>query len=192
MTNSVLNAEPSNGGNWYLVYSKPKQEGIAESNLQRQGFTTYVPRIRVGRRRKGRYVVEREPLFPRYLFIFLNVGVDNFSPIRSTTGVTKLVSFGTTPAKVPSDLVEALKSRETTEGVQQIDAEGFKPGERVSIQTGPFAGYEGMFLNKTARERVTILLDIVDQHLRLSMDRSAVQRLSTSQTGTSGPSSSTR
>jgi transcriptional antiterminator RfaH len=192
MTNSVFESGSKACGNWYLVYTKPKQEGIAEVNLERQGFTTYVPKIRVGKRKKGRYMVEHEPLFPRYLFIFLNVGVDNFSPIRSTTGVTKLVSFGTTPAQVPSDLVAALKSRESTDGLQQIDADGFEPGERVSIQTGPFAGYEGIFLNKTARERVTILLDIVDQHLRLSMDRSAVQRLTTHQTGSSGQDPSTR
>ena len=54
---------------WYLLYSKPRQEGVAVENLKRQGYETYLPLIRTRRRRQGQYVSLVEPMFPRYLLI---------------------------------------------------------------------------------------------------------------------------
>ena len=69
---------------WYLLYSKPRQEGVAVENLKRQGYETYLPLVRTRRRRQGQYVSLVEPMFPRYLFIHLSDQTDNWGPIRST------------------------------------------------------------------------------------------------------------
>ena len=50
-----------------------------------------------------------EPMFSRYLFIQLDDQTQNWGPIRSTLGVSKLVSFGPQPAKVPPELVAFLQ-----------------------------------------------------------------------------------
>ena len=89
---------------WYLLYSKPRQEGVAVENLKRQGYETYLPLIRTRRRRQGQYVSLVEPMFPRYLFIHLSDQTDNWGPIRSTLGVSGLVRFGDLPAQVPGRL----------------------------------------------------------------------------------------
>ncbi len=156
------------GKRWYLVYSKPRQEEIAKANLQRQGFVCYLPMARQPRRRMGRRITCIEPLFPRYLFIALDTVTDNWAPIRSTIGVSSLVRFGSEPAVVPTELVEALAAREDESGVQQLPLGEFEKGDRVRVADGPMAGYEGLFLAKTSRERVTILLDIVGKTTRVS------------------------
>ncbi len=156
------------GRQWYLVYTKPRQERIAKTNLERQGFITYLPLMRQGRRRTGRRVSLIEPLFPRYLFIALDVERDNWAPIRSTFGVTSLVRFGLEPAVVPAGLVDALRRRDDPEGVQSFRFAGFKPGDKVRIGDGPMTGFEGIFLARTSRERVTILLDLVGRGTRVS------------------------
>jgi len=96
---------------WYLVYTKPRQEGLAQENLARQGYGVYLPRVRLMRKRQGRPVAIIEPLFPRYLFIQLDTQSDNWGPIRSTFGVASLVRFGNEPAKVPDNFVAHLKSQ---------------------------------------------------------------------------------
>ena len=78
---------------WYLIYTKPRQERYARENLERQGYEVYLPLIRDRRRRKGRYVETVDALFPRYLFIHLDQDTDNWSPIRSTFGVSGLGLF---------------------------------------------------------------------------------------------------
>ena len=41
---------------WYAVCCKPRQEAVAEENLLRQGFQTYLPRIRMRQRRRGQWI----------------------------------------------------------------------------------------------------------------------------------------
>ena len=78
---------------WYLVHTKPRQEQRASANLFNQGYVTWLPQLRVEKVRQRRLVVVDEPLFQRYLFIHLPPGI-NWSPVRSTLGVTTIVRFG--------------------------------------------------------------------------------------------------
>ena len=159
---------------WYLVYSKPRQEALAKQNLERQGYTTYLPLFRTPRKRLGRRIVRIEPMFPRYLFIHLDTKTDNWAPIRSTIGVNTLVRFGMTPSPVPEDLIELLKQREDSGGVQDIPMHQFNEGQRVRIEEGPFMGYEGIFLAKTGQQRVLVLLDIVGKSAKARIDYDAL------------------
>ena len=155
---------------WYLVYAKPRQEQAAQENLVRQGYRTYLPLLRVPRRRLGRRVIRVEAMFPRYLFIHLDTVTDNWAPIRSTVGVSKLVRFGGEPAPVPDNLIEALRARENKQGVQDVPLHSYQRGQKVRIEEGPFMGYEGIFLAKTGEERVLVLLDVVGKQAKARVD----------------------
>jgi len=158
---------------WYLIYTKPRQEQIAKENLARQGYSVYLPLVRQLRRRTGRRVGSIEPLFPRYMFIRLDTTSDNWSPIRSTLGVSTLVHFGFQPATVPDDLVALLSARENPEGLHDI-GRGVRPGDRVRIEDGPMAGYEGIFVASSGRERVLVLLEIMGKEARVQVSRDAI------------------
>lgn len=160
---------------WYLVYCKPRQESTARRNLERQGYVTYLPRVRQPRRRQGRATTAIAPMFPRYLFVRLNQETDNWGPIRSTLGVVSLVRFGGTAAAVPDDLIAALRAREDEHGLQVLPAEQYRPGARVRITEGGFSGYEGIFLARTARDRVTVLLQVLGRHTRATIALGAIE-----------------
>jgi transcriptional antiterminator RfaH len=129
-----------------------------------------LPRVRETRRRAGQRIQVIAPLFPRYLFIHLDQEFDNWGPIRSTLGVVSLVRFGQLPARVPDELLALLHGREDAEGLQTIELQALKTGARVRVASGSLAGYEGIFLAKTARERVVVLLDILGKATRTQMD----------------------
>lgn len=160
---------------WYLVYTKPRQERIARTNLERQGYEVYLPLTREQRRRQGKRAILITPLFPRYLFIHLDRQTDNWGPIRSTLGVVSLVKFTHTPAPVPEDLVLALHAREDAEGLLPPAESRLRRGSRVRILDGSLAGYEGIFLASSGRDRVVILLDIMGKHARTVIDANAVE-----------------
>lgn len=163
---------------WYLIYTKPREEEVAKTNLERQGYTIYLPLAYQYRRRHHRREQVVAPLFPRYLFIELTQYLDNWAPIRSTLGVSTLVRFGMEPAVVPGDLVEALKARVGPEGVIDLTATvGFKPGSRVRIAEGGMTGYEGIFLATSSHDRVIILLDIVGKQVRVQVDAAHLEAL---------------
>lgn len=154
---------------WYLVYSKPQQEEIALANLVRQNYGVYLPRVRQVRKRQGRFGTTIQPLFPRYLFISLDVQADNWGPIRSTLGVAALVRFGQEPARVPDELIDFLKARESGVGLHEWAEQTFEIGQRVRVMEGAFRGFEGILLARTSRERVLLLLDILGTRVRASI-----------------------
>src|SRR5438552_18669518 len=123
-------------GRWYLVYCKPRQEITARRNLERQGYATYLPLLRQRRRRKSRNVSVAAPMFPRYLFIFLNRETDNWGPIRSTLGVVSMVRFGQTVAAIPDKLIELFRAQEDADGVQVWSPEEYQRGMKVRITAG--------------------------------------------------------
>lgn len=155
---------------WYLVYSKPRKEELAQVNLERQGYPTYLPRMRMARNRAGRRTIRIEPMFPRYLFIQLDSENDNWAPIRSTLGVINLVRFGMLPSPVPEELVASLRARDNASGIQDVPLHSFSEGQRVRIEEGPFTGYEGIFLARSGEQRVLILLDIVGKAARAQVN----------------------
>ncbi len=160
---------------WYLVYSKPRQEEKAWWNLDQQGFRCFLPYARFRRRRQRRYETVVEPMFPRYLFIRLAAGVEDWSPIRSTLGVSRLVRFGTWPARVPDELVDALREQ-TRGGPCDLSPEPLQPGERVRVLDGPFQAYEGIFRASRSDDRVILLLDVAGQHTSLTVSQHQLER----------------
>jgi len=170
-----MSKQQSDTRSWYLIYTKPRAEKLAQENLQRQKFNTYLPLVMETHRRRGKYVTLVEPMFPRYLFIQLNCTTDNWAPIRSTLGVSSIVRFGTYPMQVPKSLLETLQQCEDENGIQSISEKEFQTGDRIRIIEGAMAGLEGIYANKTSKERVTVLLNIAGQHTRVSMTRHDLQ-----------------
>ena len=99
--------------NWYLIHTKIRQERVALENLERQGFECFLPLIRAEKLRRGALQVVQEPLFPRYLFIRLGTGLESpsWAPVRSTVGVSRLVTFGQTPAKIDDELIADIRKK---------------------------------------------------------------------------------
>ncbi|NBY65097.1 MAG: transcriptional activator RfaH [Betaproteobacteria bacterium] len=94
--------------NWYLVMSKPREEDRAYENLVYQQYNCYLPKVKIEKIKQGKKIQLLEPLFPRYLFVQLNSSTDNWGPVRSTLGVSNMVRFGDSYAKVPDSVIEDI------------------------------------------------------------------------------------
>ncbi|MDI1245445.1 MAG: transcription/translation regulatory transformer protein RfaH [Rhodoferax sp.] len=163
--------------NWYLIHTKPRQEQCALENLQQQGFGCFLPMIRVEKLRRGKLVEIDEPLFPRYLFIQLDTGqhAQSWQPIRSTKGVSRLVSFGQEPARMSDVLVDLIRAQCGSGSVQQRH---FTQGEKVLITEGPFVGLEAIYQMSDGEQRVMVLLNIMSKSVKLSLEPNEVRKVS--------------
>ncbi|MDR1057385.1 MAG: transcription/translation regulatory transformer protein RfaH [Coxiellaceae bacterium] len=168
-----MNSKQDN--NWYLVFTKVRSEFKAKENLIRQGYTIYLPVVqkRKPRCRRGN-IVPVEAFFPRYLFLQLG-RMDNWRPISSTIGVSRIVSFGGVFALVPEDLIKFLKSNENQDGLQPNPSSKLTPGDKVMIINGPFTGQEGIYQRLKGSERVEILLDILGKDTQITLSTHDLQ-----------------
>lgn len=161
-------------GNWYIVRTHVRSEVKAALNLERQGFATYLPRYLKRRRHARRVEIVPAPLFPRYLFVAIDVATQRWRSIQSTFGVAQLVCNGEDPSAVSAAVVNELRRREDATGFVQLARRGFARGEKVRVVEGVFSACLGLFEGMTDNERVTILLDLLGRKVRVVMDLDAV------------------
>ena len=162
--------------NWYLIHTKIRQERVALENLERQGFACFLPLIRAEKLRRGALQVVQEPLFPRYLFIRLSTGLESqsWAPIRSTVGVSRLVTFGQTPAKIEDELISQLQVKTDSTEVQ---LRLFELGEQVVVTDGPFVGVEAIYQMADAEGRVMVLLNILSNKVKMSVPPASIRKV---------------
>lgn len=162
--------------NWYLVHTKMRQEQVALDHLQRQGFECFLPLIRVEKLRRGVLQVVQEPLFPRYLFIRLGTDAQSqsWSPIRSTVGVSRLVSFGHTPAKIADALVVNIRAQSAS---AEVRVRHFVAGEPVRVTQGPFAGVDAVFHMADGEGRVLVLLNILSKEVKMRVTPAHIEKI---------------
>lgn len=162
---------------WYVVHTKPRQEQRALLNLEQQGYECYLPTLATEKIRQGKLVVGEEPLFPRYLFIRLDSQQSgkSWSPIRSTKGVSRLVTFGAEPARVEVQLIEALQARHAA--LANEPQKLFNPGERVVIADGPFAGLEAVYQMSDGERRAMVLIELLSKPTRLTVLPAKLRRV---------------
>jgi transcriptional antiterminator RfaH len=160
---------------WYVVHTHAHAETRALRHLSRQGYVAYLPRFAKWRRHARRYERVLRPLFPRYLFVALDVLDQRWRPVLSTVGVRDLLRLGERPVPVPDGLVEAIQTRER-QGVLDGDpaVAGLAEGDEVRVVSGPFADLVGRFCGMADEQRVMVLLDLLGRPVRTCLTSHAI------------------
>ncbi len=160
---------------WVLVYTKVQEEQRAKKNLENQGFEIFLPLIAFARSNQSKSTTLKT-MFPRYLFVKINMELDKWSRIKSTRGVSHLVVFGQRAAEIPNQVIVYLKSRADENDIfrQKITRQEFQRGDKLVIEKGVFKNKEATFLAKKSQERVRILLRFVNHLITADIPASNV------------------
>jgi transcriptional antiterminator RfaH len=160
---------------WYVVQTHANAELKTTQHLARQGFGFYLPRYLKQRRHARRIETVPAPLFPRYVFVAVDMAAQRWRAIRSTIGVSDLVCAGDAPAPVAPAIIDGLRQREDGRGFVRLEPRPpFLRGERIRVVDGVFSTCLGLFEGVADRERVAILLDLLGRKVRVTLDLRAV------------------
>jgi transcriptional antiterminator RfaH len=151
--------------NWYLIKTKPRQEKKAVQNLCNQGYDTFCPMAKINKKN----IV----LFPGYLFIQLDTS-QNWSPIKSTKGVSHFVKFGLNFARTQTKVIEFIKSNQVITEDKLIELNNFKAGDKVQIADGAFKNWIGIFKCYKSDERVILLLKLLGSEQSLTFKKKLI------------------
>jgi len=77
---------------------------------------------------------------------------------------------------VPEPVVETLRERTGEDGCVVPPNADLRPGDRLRIEEGPFAGLEGVFQTRRGEDRVVLLLEIMRRAQSLIVPESTVAR----------------
>jgi transcriptional antiterminator RfaH len=157
------------------VQTHPRAEHKAAAHLNRQGFEIYLPQCLKIWRHARRVETVAAPLFPRYLFIAVDIAAQRWRSIQSTIGVVRLVCNGDAPAPVPEAVLTGIKEREDECGFVRLERRPlFAQGDSIRVLDGVFAAHLGLFEGMSDNERVTILLELLGRKVRVVLNAGCV------------------
>jgi transcription antitermination factor NusG len=134
---------------WYLIRTKRGQEFLAQHALTRVAKETFLPVLRT--RRRGKFDNAPAPLFPNHLFARLDPTKTRLA-VKYCAGVRELVLDGDAPVLIPTQIVEFLKQRATS----QEEAQLVEPGKEIAAEM------ETLFLQSlSTEERLMVLFKAI-------------------------------
>ena len=155
---------------WYALHSRPQKEEMLWQQLIARGMENYFPRIRTHPiNPRARKIL---PYFPGYLFVRADLEVTGISMFQWMPFCHSLVSFGGEPAVVTDAILDTLRQRigEVAEGGTLL-LDGLKPGDKVTIHNGPFAGYDAIYDTRlSGSHRARVLLKMLSQGRNLPVE----------------------
>jgi transcription antitermination factor NusG len=159
---------------WFVVHSLPRREAGTELQLLAQGFRAFLPRMTKTVRHARKLRTIDAPVFPRYLFIVLDLRKDLWRSVNGTFGVASLIMTRDMPKPVPQGVVERLLEYTDETGVVRFDRD-LCEGQSIRVSTGPFVHTLGRLECLAANGRARVLLDIMGGNVRALVDRSALE-----------------
>lgn len=148
---------------WAVAQTETRREDTAVRFLADQGYTCYLPRIKVKKR-----VV---PLFPSYLFVRI---IDRWYSVNQTIGVIHLLTAGDAPAQIRDSIVDTIKAKERNEIVRLPPPQGLKVGQQVRVLRGSFEGHIGLYDGMSGKDRERVLLDLLGRKVPVDFNKADI------------------
>ena len=163
---------------WHAVHTLPSKEVLATQNLLQQGVQVYLPQI-LKQTRHARKIQEKQvALFPRYLFVGMDLSVTQWRTINHTRGVAYLLmNHQQMPALVPEKIISDLKAQEDDQGIVTLASLNlFSLGDKVRILEGSFKDHLAIVDGLDDKQRVQVLLNFMGREARIAMPAYAIVR----------------
>ena len=154
--------------NWYIVWTKNQKCEQVANRLSAMGCTVYRPLMRTHKVVFGREAKAVTALFPRYLFVQLDMSDTVWIKVKRTPGVIDFLKVDNKPRIVIDEIIERIREQEV-DGVVPYGGKPktFSKGDVVRITQGVFKDLEGIYVVENGEQRCLILLGAIEAHLKL-------------------------
>jgi transcription elongation factor/antiterminator RfaH len=156
------------GERWYVAHTLPSKEATVAMRLAAQGFRNFLPRRVKTVRHARRMRQVNAPVFPRYIFVALDLDHDQWRSVNGTIGVSSLFMAQDRPLPAPAGVVETLIMSADRAGRLRF-AQDLRKGDKVRLVNGPFADALGVLDRLDNKGRIEVLLDIMGKGVRVGL-----------------------
>jgi transcription termination/antitermination protein NusG len=151
---------------WYAAYTLSRHEKKAALHLETRGVETFLPLYDSTRNWNGRRERIKLPLFPGYLFVYINA-CDRMRVLESPS-IVRLISSSGKLTPLPETDVQALKAALKIRTSQPFPF--FATGRRVQVKRGPLRGLVGVVMRNARELRVVITIETIMRSFSVELD----------------------
>jgi transcription antitermination factor NusG len=161
---------------WYALYTRSRFEKKMLSELTDRRVEVFLPMREILSRWKDRKKRIWIPLFPGYIFVNHVDTPENRFRILNIPGAVRFVGFEGHAQPIPEEQIENV--RRFLESSIAVDPYPYvRVGSWVEVIAGPLKGIRGILVEKRARFRFVIRVDLIRQAVSVEIDASDVRPL---------------
>ena len=150
---------------WWVMRTRTRQEKSLARDLIKYEIPFFLPQVDKTSVVRGRRRTSFLPLFSGYLFMF----GDEQERYRSmTTNRVAQALPVTDQQELRQDLSQIFRLIQAKAPLT-IESR-LKPGDRVRVKSGPFAGVEGTVAARSRRSRIIVAVRLIQQGVSLEVD----------------------
>tara|TARA_X000001036_G_scaffold389817_1_gene387110 strand:- start:999 stop:1472 length:474 start_codon:yes stop_codon:yes gene_type:complete len=154
---------------YYVIQTKAKQEQKAVINLERQGFKTWYPTFKKTVFFKNKEKIVKEPLFPTYIFVIVDLIKDDWSKIHSTLGVRHLITISGKPQEIKKSNIILIRDI--------LNGATLNLNDKVKIISGKLINKTGRITELCSHDRVKILLESLSGKITAILTRGLLNKV---------------
>ena len=145
---------------WYALYTKPRQEFKAESQLLQLNVAHYIPTVTEVRQWSDRKKKVTEPLIRGYVFI--NASERERLASLELPSIVRCVSERGKPAIIPGNQIDNLK-KFIKENIHYEIFANIVKGSKIKITAGPFKDVEGIVMEEPTGKSLAVTIDLLNR-----------------------------
>ncbi|MCX2492872.1 UpxY family transcription antiterminator [Pedobacter sp. PF22-3] len=155
---------------WYVVYTKPKSEKKAASQLGELGVEYLLPMKNESRTSNDRRKTNNTPLFPSYVFV-QPPDKKSYLDILDLNTVVNYVKIGKDAAIVPQSAIDNLHIITQQNCDISVTSDRFEVGQDLTIVHGQFKGLQCEVVKVDKKDFVLIRLDIFKRQILVDIPK---------------------
>lgn len=158
-------ADESSDRQWWVLYTKARQEKAVSRDLLGCQIPFYLPLVKRTSVSHGRRISSFNPLFAGYVFMF---GSEKERVRSLTTNRISRVLSVDDPNLLAHDLRQ-FRQLIASDAPLTVESR-LVPGNRVRVRHGAFAGLEGTVLKRRGRTRLLVCVNFLQQGASVEVD----------------------
>jgi transcriptional antiterminator RfaH len=153
---------------WYLIYTRPRHEKKINSQLADRKINSYLPTRKVLRTWHDRKKYIEEPLFPSYVFVYLN-DLQNFYEVLDVSGALNFVKAGKDIVRVNDTVVNNIRMVVDSRNEIEVSVDNFQPGQKLLITQGPLTGLSCEVIRHNGIQKIIVRVDLLQRSLTIKL-----------------------
>lgn len=151
-----------------MVYTRPRAEKKVAFELNRSKIKAFLPTVKTLRIWWDRKKYVDEPLFPSYVFVYLNNNLD-YHNSACVPGVLDFVRTGKHIQMVADTVVNNLMILTCHSNELEVSSVNFMIGQQLVIGHGPLTGLQCEIVRIDNKRKLLVRVDLLQRNVLLNI-----------------------
>ncbi len=152
---------------WFALHVRSHFEDRVAAILGTKGYERFFPQYKSRRVWSDRLRDTLLPLFPGY--VFCRIDLHHRLPILKTPGVLGIVGVGRIPFPIDDGEITSIQAA-VRSGLPCRPWPFLRIGQKVSVESGPLCGLEGIVLYFKGQRRLVLSVTLLQRSLAVEVD----------------------